>query len=478
MQIDLAQRRGLSDLKFPLISGFFLFLTLCVWSLSGPPASGYDSIFHLANIWCADGEKASICEDITKSDRGIQGKIPASLFSETDISGMVIAELQVSSRESPFYRIMHTFISDNATQSVLTIRFINSLLAGLIFSCLMFFSSGKIRTAILSAWTFTIIPVVMSTLWQSNPRSWGYLSVMSCWAFLYLALNHSTRNPRYPRLVWIPFVFSLFLALTSRVDAAMFTIFSCSIVLSSYLIKTRVIRVRTFSIFTLLAAVTFFVIRSFSSTLSWYTQFDFGSLFVNNEFLFVLVHLPENIADGLGLGLRYVDLGPDAIGIIGVSLYCIALTGWLRQSTPHQAVIVTTAAAFMLLAMFQIAMNWSEVNEASGVYVTALLTVLLGFAATYSRSTDYFPNSKTGVAVIVTLLSISHALSLYSKFEWSVRSDIANDTYTNLSLNSGWWWNIPIGPNWFYLFGVFCFPAWLLTSWQFALGQKTTTLKL
>lgn len=476
--MELAPRRGLGDLKGPLISGFLLFLTLGVWSVSGPLTSGYDSTFHLANIWCANGNQTGICENLTSSNNGAQGRIPFSLTSEPVESGLVIADLTTSSRESPFYRIMHFFVSDNTTQSVLLIRFVNSFIAGFVFFCLMFFSVGRVRTAILSAWTFTIIPIVMATLWQSNPRSWGYLSVMSGWAFLYLALNNSARNPRYPRLVWIPFVFSLFLALTSRVDAVMFTVFSCSIVLSSYLTKNGVIRVRTFSIFTLLAAVTFYVIRSFSSTLSWYTQFDFGSLFVNNEFLFVLVHLPENIADGLGLGLRYADLGPDAIGIIGVSLYCIAIASWLRQSTPHQAVIVAAGAVFMLLAMFQIAMNWSEVNEASGVYVTALLTVLLGFAATYSRSTDYFPNSKTSVVVIVVLLSISHALSLYSKFVWSVRSDIANDTYTNLSLNGGWWWNIPIGPNWFYLFGAFCFPAWLLTSWKLALRQKTTTLKL
>jgi hypothetical protein len=300
---------------------------------------------------------------------------------------------------------------------------------------------------------------------------------MSCWAFLYLALNNTARNPHYPRLIWLPFAFSLFLALTSRVDAAMFTVFSCSIVLSSYLIKSQFIRVRTFSIVALLAMLAFVVLRTFSSTLSWYTQFDFGSLFVDNEILFVLIHLPENIADGLGLGLRYVDLGPDAIGIIGVSLYCIALASWLKQSTPHQVVIVVAAAAFLLFAMFQIAFNWSEVNEASGVYVTALLTVLLGFSATYSRSTDYFPSSKSGVSLIVLLLSISHALSLYSKFVWGVRSDIANDTYTKLSLNGGWWWDIPIGPNWFYWFGVFCFPAWLSISWKLALQQKTTALK-
>ena len=477
MRVKLATRRELGELKSPLTSGFLLFLTLCIWSISGPLTSGYDSTFHLANIWCANGNQAGICEDIAVSNNGIQGRIPASLTSESVESGLVNADLTASSRKSPFYRIMHFFVSDNTTLSVLLIRFVNSFFAGLIFFCLMFFSVGKTRTAILSAWTFSIIPIVMATLWQSNPRSWGYLSVMSCWAFLYLALNSISRNPRYPRLIWIPFTFSLFLALTSRVDAAVFTIFSCTIVLSSYLIKTGVIRVGTFSVVALLAMFAFYVVRAFSSTLSWYTQFSFGSLFVDNEILFVLIHLPENIADGLGLGLRYVDLGPDAIGIIGVSLYCIALASWLKQSTPHQVIIVVAGAAFMFLAMFQIAFNWPEMNEASGVYVTALLTVLLGFAATYSRTTDYFPNSKAGVSAIVLLLSISHALSLYSKFEWGVRSDIANNTYTNLSLNGGWWWDIPIGPNWFYWFGVFCFPAWLSISWKLALQQKTTALK-
>lgn len=476
--MKLATRGDSGDFNTPIISGFLLFLTLAVWSISGSLTSGYDSTFHLANIWCANGNQTGICEDITMSNSGIQGRIPASLTSEPVESGLVIADLSTSSRESPFYRIMHFFVSDNTVQSVLLIRFVNSFITGFIFFCLMFFSIGRIRTAILSAWTFTIVPIVMATLWQSNPRSWGYLSVMSCWAFLYLALDKTARNPRYPRLVWMPFVFSLFLALTSRIDAALFTLFSCSIVLSSHLIRSRIIRVRTFSVVVLLAMFAFGAVRAFSSTLSWYTQFDFGSLFTDNEFLFVLIHLPENIADGLGLGLRYADLGPDAIGIIGVSLYCVALASWLKQSTRHQTVIVVVGAAFLFLAMFQIAFNWSEVNEASGVYVTALLTVLLGFAATYSRTTDYFPGSKAGVSLIVLLLSISHALSLYSKFVWGVRSDIANDAYTKLSLDGGWWWDIPIGPNWFYWFGVLCFPAWLSISWKLAIRQETTALKV
>jgi hypothetical protein len=51
--------------------------------------------------------------------------------------------------------------------------------------------------------------------------------------------------------------------------------------------------------------------------------------------------------------------------------------------------------------------------------------------------------------------------------EWAVRpSSELNDTYFNLSLNGGWWWNSPIGPNVVFLIGVIAFPAWLIVSWD------------
>jgi len=127
--------------------------------------------------------------------------------------------------------------------------------------------------------------------------------------------------------------------------------------------------------------------------------------------------------------------------------------------------VTASAFGFMLLAMFQIAFNWTEANEASGVYIVALLTVCLGFAATYSEKSNYFPSTVVQRSVVILLVSVSHALTLYSKFEWSVRATPSNDSYTKLSLNEGWWWNSPFGPNTVYLLGAIAFPAWLFASW-------------
>ena len=72
----------------------------------------------------------------------------------------------------------------------------------------------------------------------------------------------------------------------------------------------------------------------------------------------------------------------------------------------------------------------------------------------------------------IVLVSTCHALTLYSKFEWSIRSGPTNDSYSNLSLNGGWWWSSPIGPNIVYLLGAFAFPVWLIVSWA-TIDQST-----
>jgi hypothetical protein len=123
-------------------------------------------------------------------------------------------------------------------------------------------------------------------------------------------------------------------------------------------------------------------------------------------------------------------------------------------------------AFFLILVMFQISFNWPEANEPSGAYVAALLTALLGITAILSDTNSFFPQRLSSKIFIVLLISISHALSLYSKFEWGIRNDTQNSTYTNLSLNGGWWWNSPIGPNFVYMIGALAFPIWLLVSWS------------
>jgi hypothetical protein len=231
------------------------------------------------------------------------------------------------------------------------------------------------------------------------------------------------------------------------------------------LLKNGFLKPKTVGVAAVVSLTAFLVLRFISSSVQWYTQFSFSSVFGSRQTLFVIIHLPENIADSLGLGLRYPDLGPNSIGIIGVVLFGVAISSWLREGNSFQIAATFAVFGFMVLSMFQIAFYWPEANEASGVYIAALLTVCLGVASIYSKSESYFPNTSNQRFLSILLVSVCHSLTLYSKFDWSLRASVTKDTYTQLSLNGGWWWDTPIGPNVVFLIGALAFPAWLFFSW-------------
>ena len=455
----------------PLVASVLLFTTLACWSFSAPLNNGFDPTFHLASIWCGWGESPGKCEDYGLRDYGYGGKIPDELRG-LSTSEMRDQEIASPSTRSLFYPIMRVFASKKATQSVLFMRLFQSFIASMIFGSLIYFSSRKMRIAILSAWTFTMIPIVISTLPQTTPRSWAYLSGMSSWAYLKLALDRN-KQKQDSKMLWILYGFSLFLAIASRWDATLFVAFTSAVVLSIHFVKNNLMKFRTLAWFLGSGIVLFGLLRSLFPRLASYTTFDFGSTFTSGKTIFQLIHIPENIADGLGLGVRLTDLGPNLIGIIGLVLFSFVLSRSLINANKYQVFGVIAVFTIIFLAMFQITLRWTEQIGPSGVYVVQLLTVMLGLSIALTDSELLFLYRKLNQAIFISLLGFSHALALFSRMEWAVRpTSELNDTYFNLSLNGGWWWNSPIGPNVVYVVGALSLPAWLIVSWSVAANDS------
>jgi hypothetical protein len=465
------QLRFFSRVKMTMIAPFLLFICLSSWSLSAPINSGLDPTFHLANIWCGWGESAGKCEEMREVNSGFVARIPNQLhgIDNTNLSDQDIAQPDA---RSPFYTIMRVFVSNNVTASTLIMRLFQSLITSLMFWSLLHFSKSKMRTAIVSAWTFTVVPIVISTVSQTTPRSWAYLSGMSSWAFLMLALERK-KNRQPSSKLWILYSFSVFLAISSRWDATLFVAFSSALILAIHFLKEAKIAIRTFVWITVGGASLLIIARMIFPRLASYTTFNFGSTFTSGKTIFQLIHLPENVADGLGLGVRLVDLGPNLIGIIGVMLFAYALSRSLTNSNIFQVLSVVSIAVFIFLAMYRITLNWPEQIGPSGVYVVQLLTVMLGLSIALSDHDQDFLLKVSHRTMFISLLTITHALALFSRMEWAVRpNNELNDTYFNLSLNGGWWWNSPIGPNVVYLMGALAFPAWLIVSWNVAADKR------
>ena len=281
-----------------------------------------------------------------------------------------------------------------------------------------------------------------------------------------LALDRRKKHQPTAKL-WMLYSFSIFLAIASRWDATLFVAFSSALILAIHLLKEEKIVIQIFVWFAAGGTVLLLIARMIFPRLASYTTFNMGSTFTSGKTIFQLIHIPENIADGLGLGVRLVDLGPNLIGIIGVTLFTYVLSRSLTNSNHFQKFAIIAISVFMILAMFQITLNWTEQIGPSGVYVVQLLTVMLGLSLALSDHNQDFLLQLSHRAMFISLLAITHALALFSRMEWAVRpNNELNDTYFNLSLNGGWWWNSPIGPNVVFLIGALAFPAWLIVSWS------------
>ena len=391
--------------------------------------------------------------------------IPVITPSEPSENGLQVKRAALPAQQNLYYRLMRVFASEDTTRSILVMRLFNSILASVVFFFLLYVTRSRVRLAVVGSWTFTIVPVLISTLPQLNPRSWAFLGVMSSWAFLHSGLSTEDNDGDRRRLSYIFFAFTFLLAVCTRWDATLFVTFTSSVIVLGHLFKKQLLRWRHFFLVSIISITGYFAAITFSSRSAYFLKVEFPPLYSKQQFfLFMFVHIPENIFNAVGLGYRQDDLGPGLIGIIGTSLLVVFVVMTMRNSSKVQTSILVLYALLIFFAMFNV-LDFG-LQPPPGIYIAALLTALLGTITLFSSQNDFLMSTFTQRATIISVLSFSHLLSLYAKFESSVREGVYTGTYEKLSLNGGWWWNTPISPNFVFAIGGLSFVLWLIMSWM------------
>jgi len=450
-----------------IAAAILLFLTLSAWAVSSPKTADTDGYYHISSIWCGWGEKKGVCEyaEPRVGAEDLEVFIPSMTPQTLAVSEMQVGRAALPGQQSAYYKIMRVFVSDNSTQSVLVIRLFNSLLASVVFFFLLCITRSRVRLAVVGSWTFTIVPVLISTLPQLNPRSWAFLGVMSSWAFLHTGLSTQNSELGRRRLSFVFFGISCLLAICTRWDATLFITFTSSVIILGHLFKKQLLHWKHFFFVSIVSIIGYFAAITFAPRSAYFLKVEFPPLYSKQQyFLFMFVHIPENIFNAVGLGYRQDDLGPGLIGIIGTSLLVIFLVFAMRNSSKVQSSIFALYSLMFFFAMFHV-LDFG-LQPPPGIYIAALLTALLGTVMLYSSHNDFLMSTFTQRATIISVLSFSHLLSLYAKFESSVRGGVYTGTYEKLSLNGGWWWNTPIGPNVVFIIGGTSFALWLILSWM------------
>jgi hypothetical protein len=473
-------------IKYAVFASSFFFVALLCWAFSAPIGAGPDSDFHISSIWCGQGERKGLCEEIGASAAQYNAKVPfmfqmcdnrpieylpscAEIVTKPETQFLRTA---IPLQQNSYYKIMSHFASQNTNQSVLVIRSINALIASCVLLALLVLCSGKIKFAVAASWSVGLVPVGVQFLSSVNPRGWSFLAVFSSWAFLASGLEARQRTVRsYSAYLLCALTASL--AFATRVDGSIFVIFSCTIVTISHLLKNYVLSKKILIVSAISILLILVPIQSISS-LSHIFSFQLADSIELPRFLLMqIVHGPEFITQAWGYNIGQQGNGPGIVGIIGLSLFVITLSFALQNVNPIQALGVVSIILFMIVSHMRGSLAIGELIPASGEYVMALTVFLLGFTLWTSRSIQNFQSSRRGQITTISLLTFSHAIAFYSYMEYYVKRGAKIGTFETISLNQSWWWNSDINPNSVYWIGSAAFSMFLCFMWT-AVNQPST----
>lgn len=464
------------------ILAFFLILTC--WSFSSPIGSGVDTDYHLGSIWCANGYRENIC--IEPSTGETQSKTPNTalvpymfqMCDERNIYYWPNCELEKShpdtqklrmaspERLSLYYRITNVFAGSNVSNSVLMIRVFNSLIATFVLALALKFCTKRIKFALLSSLTFTLIPYGIQVLPGVNPRSWAVLGVVSSWAFLSSYLSTPKSDTKLRRQQLFAYIIAFLLTLFSRIDSALMVTVSSLFIIAIWRFPKRQFQKSTIVYLLTLAGLVTVVIRlvpqlrnifsiSIPPTYSW-----------SQYLLFELVHIPEFFADWWGYKVGQQGNGPGILGIIGLGLYLVCIAFALQKSDLRQRLIVSSFSVIVFLIYLMSTIAIGGIVPAPGAYSLGLAAALLGISIISSRSTFQFMSSVGNRKTAIVLISFAHAIAFYNWMEFFTRRGQNVGYFEQLSLNGTWWWDTWISPNFVFLAGALIFPVFLTLTWR------------
>lgn len=228
----------LALLRHWLVISLAFFFVLAAWALAAPVGSAPDDDYHLASIWCAQGEQPGRCvSDPSDPDLRLvpvavvnasecfrfEKEIPAACMTETLADDRLVPTPRVNQTAGlypgGFYSVMGLLVGPDVERSVHLMRLLSAALGALVLAALLRLTPLGVSSAGSVAIIATFVPLGLFTVASTNPSSWTLLSIATVWAFAWSWLRHPRALDRRGVLLAGATVGTALMALTSRVDA-------------------------------------------------------------------------------------------------------------------------------------------------------------------------------------------------------------------------------------------------------------------
>lgn len=450
-------------------AGLLLFLTLGAWSLSSPVGSSPDDDFHLASIWCGQGERDGLCEAGSAENKRL---VPVKAINavcyafNTEATaacqgpgyldpGFELAETNRvnTGNQYPggFYLVVSIFTGDNIAVSTVAIRLFNSAIFAALTVATWCLLPRGLRFTLAGSVALTFVPIGVFFVASVNPSSWAFASG----ALLVPALLGWFRAEGWRRSVLGGVaVLAALLGFAARGDSGAYVIVGA---LAASVLAFRASRRYWLSAtlpaaLILAGAIAFLSAGQTGLALDGQMGSEDGGENPTSKFALALINLVSlpNLWSGVFgqyWGLGWLDTTMPAIvpgvtiflcaGVLFASLYTI---GWRRAIA-----LAGIGVAAIVVPVFILVQSGAIVGqEVQPRYILPLLTMFVAaaIAPSVGRDTDGIVAWRPGLALsklqlwlIAIGIAGAQAIALFT----NLRRNVTAGSY-NLDGAVEWWW--------------------------------------
>ncbi|WP_187976722.1 DUF2142 domain-containing protein [Mycetocola sp. JXN-3] len=458
MNDPVVRRRPLALLLLIALLGTFGVLS--IWSVSSPAGSSPDDDFHLASIWCAQGDREGYCAPGSDAQTRT---VPAAFEHITcfafhpDVAadcqrpqidqaggGVVTGRGNFATPVYPggFYLVLSTLVSDNLPLSSVLMRLFNSALFVLMVGATAWALPRRLRFPLVTGILVTIVPLGIFLIASTNPSSW---TITSAAVVFSATIGYFTTHGRRRIILGSLAALGILIGVVARGDSSVYSVIA--------LVAGAVIGFRGFrsnwrrliipaalalvcvALYLLSPQATVTAGGSAFSTHS--PQASTGELIYRN-----LMDLPQLWAGlfGAGWGLGWLDTAvPASAWFPALLIFGAVLFAGLRVMSRRKVLAtLALAAAFVLIPLYTLVINRVSVGtEVQPRYLFPLFLMLA--VATLLPVKKESVSLSTGQRWVIILgLGLAQSLALRENLHRYVGSH-------GFQLDHGARWS-PIGP--------------------------------
>lgn len=462
-----------------IASALGIFLALGAWSLASPVGSSPDDNFHLASIWCGQGERPGLCE---KGDKEPWRLVPHELsiglcyVAQPTVTGkctedhLVVTEDMVPTKNvnskglypPGYYWTYSLFVIPNVAVTTLAIRLTNAALFAILTVGTWFALPRRLRPVLGWSVAVTAVPLGMFLIASINPSSWAITSLAILFPSV-LGFMYTTGKQRII-LGGLAGIAAL-MAFSSRGDAATYAAISVLAALVLVFRPDRSFLKRAIlpAIVIVAAGVATISAGQVGSALGGLSPTEpVGSrpmLIVQN-----LLNLPSLIAGAFGqtwgLGWLETTMPPLVWAFVVFVVAGTVFTALKWQGWRKALALVGVGGALVVIPLYILVSSGVLVgSQVQPRYLLPLLTVFVAVAL--APSEDAAPSARSGqrmsamqLVVGAVLLVAANAVALL----FTMRRYVAPD-HLYLDPHIDWWWQAGPSPTTTLVIGALAFGA-------------------